>query len=38
MKIAKESIYVTAQGGLGDVWKCRYSEENRNIEVGLLLH
>ncbi|KAJ8596863.1 kinase-like protein [Rhizopogon salebrosus TDB-379] len=34
-KVVKESTYVTAQGGLGDVWKCRYSEENKNIEVAV---
>ncbi|KAJ8596837.1 kinase-like protein [Rhizopogon salebrosus TDB-379] len=34
-KIVKE--FTTAQGGLGncDVWKCRYSEENENIEVAV---
>jgi len=34
-KVVKEFTYATAQGSFGDVWKCRYSEENNTIEVAV---
>ncbi|KAG2134527.1 kinase-like domain-containing protein [Suillus clintonianus] len=35
LNVAKESTYAIAQGGFGDVWKCRFSDKDHNVEVAV---
>jgi serine/threonine protein kinase len=34
-KVVKELAYAIAQGSFGDVWKCRVSEKDSNMEVAV---
>ncbi|KAJ8590698.1 kinase-like protein [Rhizopogon salebrosus TDB-379] len=34
-KVVKQCVYVTAQGGFGDVWKCRWSGQDVYCEVAV---
>ncbi|KAG1778252.1 kinase-like domain-containing protein, partial [Suillus placidus] len=34
-KVIKELTYAIAQGSFGDVWKCRFSEKDNNLEVAV---
>ncbi|KAG1819127.1 kinase-like domain-containing protein [Suillus subaureus] len=35
-KIVKEFTHATAQGSFGDIWKCRFSGRDDNVEVGII--
>jgi serine/threonine protein kinase len=35
MNVVKEFTYATAQGSFGDVWKCRISYKDNNVEVAV---
>ncbi|KAJ8588641.1 kinase-like protein [Rhizopogon salebrosus TDB-379] len=34
-KVVKQFTYATAQGGFGDVWKCRWSRQDDSCEVAV---
>ncbi|KAG1728738.1 kinase-like domain-containing protein [Suillus paluster] len=34
-KVVKEFTYAIAQGGLGDVWKCRFAGKDNDVEVAV---